>query len=167
MRPRRSPLLCWACRRCHWVFDKAVGERWTTESLAGIHSLHQQRRDMHTAHETHVNAINDAIFFFSFLYSGLWTVKKNLRYLLCADTIKCTNPIQILCMLTIMVITTVQSKVTILRPLTLFIFLSTPRDPAKKDEWLRLCFWEAVISKGESQERRQGTRKQENNQGGN
>lgn len=51
MRPCRGLLPSWACRQRHWVCDRAVGERCTTESIASIHKLHHWCRDVHTVHK--------------------------------------------------------------------------------------------------------------------
>lgn len=52
MRPCRGLLPSWACRQRHWVCDRAVGERCTTESIASIHKLHHWCRDVHTVHKS-------------------------------------------------------------------------------------------------------------------
>lgn len=58
MRPCRGLLPSRACRQRHWVCDRAVGERCTTESIASIHKLHHWCRDVHTVHKICGNAIN-------------------------------------------------------------------------------------------------------------
>lgn len=58
MWPCRGLLPSWACRQRHWVCDRAVGERCTTESIASIHKLHHWCRDVHTVHKICGNAIS-------------------------------------------------------------------------------------------------------------
>lgn len=58
MQPCRNLPPSWACRQCHWVCDRAVGERSTTESIASTHKLYRWCGQVHIVHKIHRYAIN-------------------------------------------------------------------------------------------------------------